>query len=61
MAFFAGFMTADRDALFHSEGGFFELDGQVFAQIGAALDPAAAAPAASEDIAKAEELAEDFA
>ncbi len=60
-AILAGFVTAHHDALLHAEGSLFELDGQVFAQIRAALHPAAAASAASEDIAKAEELAEDFA
>jgi hypothetical protein len=54
-------MTADRDAFFYAESSFFELDGQIFAQIRAALNPAAAASAASEDVAKTEELAEDFA
>ena len=54
-------MTAHRDALLHSESSFFELDGQVFAQIRAALNPAAPASAASQNVAEAKELAEDFA
>jgi hypothetical protein len=43
-----------------AEGCFFELEGQVFAQICAALNPAAST-AATERIAKAEELAENIA
>src|ERR1700689_1760648 len=53
-------MTPHRHSLLHAESGLFELDGQVFAQIRAALNPAAAASAASHDIAKSKELAEDF-
>src|SRR5580692_4659674 len=61
MALLAGFMTAHHDVFLHAECSLFELDGQVFAQICAALHPAAAASAASEDIAEAEEFAEDLA
>jgi hypothetical protein len=54
-------VTAHHHARLGAESGFFELDGQVFAQIRAALHPAAPASTTPEHIAKAEELAEDFA
>src|SRR5580658_453978 len=60
-AIFAGFVTPHHHARLGAECSLFELDGYVFAQISAALHPAAAASAASEGIAEAEELAEDFA
>src|SRR5580693_2685548 len=60
-AIVAGFVTAHHDALFHTKGGLFKLNGQVLAQIRAALNPAAAAPTASERIPETEKLAEDVA
>jgi len=44
-----------------AEHCLFELDGQVFAQIRAALHSATAASAASECVSEPEELAENFA
>jgi hypothetical protein len=57
----AGLVAADRDFLFHAEESFLEFEGHVFAEIGAALNPAAAASTTAEHIAETEELAEDVA
>ena len=62
VAFLAGLVAADRDASLFPEERFFEFEREIFAQIGTALHPAATAAAASaEQIAEAEELAEDVA
>jgi len=55
-------MTANRDFRFRPEVRFLELEREVLAKVGAALHAiAAAATASSEDVAEAEELAEDVA
>ena len=54
-------MTAHHDARLGAERSLFELERYVFAQIRAALHAAAAASTSSQHIAKAEELAKDFA
>jgi len=61
VAFFASFVTANRDLFFDAEESLFEFETQVFAQIGAALDTSATASSPSEHVAEAEELAEDVA
>ena len=63
-AVFASFVAANRDLRLRAEECLLELEGQVFAKIGAALNAAAAASAAAaatEHVAEAEELAEDVA
>src|SRR5581483_3938523 len=63
LALLAFFMTPHRNLAFRSEHRLVELEGEIFAQIGAALRATAAATAASssEQIAKAEEVAKDVA
>src|ERR1700739_4533782 len=61
VTFFARLVAPDGDWRFFAEKSFFEFERDVFAQIRAALNPAAAAPASTEKIAKAEELAKDVA
>ena len=61
MTLLASFVTAHHHARLGAERSLFELDAQVLAQIRAALHPAAAPPAGSEGIAKAEELAKNVA
>ena len=61
MAFFASFVTAHQHTSLGTESSFFELDGQVFAQIGAPLNPAAPSASASERISETKELAENIA
>jgi hypothetical protein len=57
----AGFVTADRNFLFHAEEGFLKFEREVFAEIGAALYSAAAASATAEHIAETKEFAKDVA
>ena len=60
--FFAGFVAAHGDLGLGTEKCFFKFQGQVFAQIGSALHPAAApSTAAAKGVAEAEEFPEDFA
>ena len=55
-------MTPHHHLRLRAKDGLFELQSQIFAQIRSALHPAAAAAtAASEDVAKPEELAKDLA
>ena len=61
MAFFAGFVTANRDLCFPPEERLLKFKGQIFAQIGAALYPAPPPAAASKKVPKAKKLAEDIA
>ena len=60
-ASFAGFVPAYHDARLRAKNSLFKFNGDVFAQIRAALHAAAAASTSSQHIAKAEELAKDFA
>ena len=58
----AKFMLSVSDLFFYAEGRFFELDGDVFAQIGAALRTSATARTISaEQIAESEEFTKDVA
>lgn len=62
MAFLAGFVAAHRNARFRSEIRFFELQCQIFPQIGAALHAiATASSTTAKHVAKAEEFAENVA
>lgn len=56
-------MAPHRNFRFRAENGFFEFQGQVFAQIGTALRaaPAPSAPSSAKEIAETEEVAEDVA
>jgi hypothetical protein len=58
---FTSFVAAYLNVSLFAKEGLFELEREILAEIGATLHPAAAATAASEHIAKAEELAEDVA
>src|ERR1700681_1546483 len=60
-AVFASFMTAHRDLRLGAEEGLLELEGQIFAEIGATLNEAPTSPAATapEHVTDAEKLAED--
>lgn len=60
----AGFVAANYDLSFGSEECLFEFDGEIFAQVGAALYTGAAASSsagATKEVAKSEEVAEDIA
>jgi hypothetical protein len=54
-------MATDRDLGLLAENCFFELEGNVFPQIGTTLGAAAATSATAEEVPKTEEVAEDFA
>jgi hypothetical protein len=60
MAFFASFVTAHRYASLCAECRFFELKGQIFAQISATLNPAASAAATRERVSEAEKFTENI-
>ena len=59
MTILTGFVTTHIDAFLGSENRFIEFEGEVFAQVRAALSAIAAAPAPTEDFAEPEELSED--
>jgi len=61
LTFLASLVAAYCDFLFHAEESFLKLESQVFAQIGAALNAAAAPSATAEGIPEPEEFAEDVA
>jgi len=62
-ALLARLMSPDGHGTFRSEHGFFKLQAQVFAKIGAPLSTAAAAASlrSAEHISKSEKVSEDFA
>ena len=57
----AGFVATNLDLLFSAEDCFLKFEVQVFAEIGSALRTTAAPTRSSEQVAEAEELAEDVA
>src|SRR5260370_432170 len=61
MTILAGFVAAHRHPRLGAERCLFELDGQILAQISAALHSPTTASAASECVSEPEELSEDFA
>ena len=61
MAVFAGFVAPYGDAGFGAEEGLLEFEVEILAEIGAALNPAAATATTAEHVSESEELAEDVA